>query len=104
MSVEEAAHNELFEKVGNLMATARATQDSVALLRSDTNQRLDSISQAIAAHMGAANGNIKSVSDRVAVLEGDRRMVFGIGGAIAFVLSIFGSWIWDGLKRVLHWA
>ncbi len=46
MKSEQQAHNELFEKVGNLMATAKATQESVALLRSDTNQGIDRISTA----------------------------------------------------------
>ncbi len=104
MSSEEQAHNELFEKVGNLMATAKATQDSVALLRSDTNQGIDRISAAINAHMATTDAKIKEVSDRVAVYEGDRRMFYGIGSALVFVFTICGSWIWDGIKHWLHWA
>lgn len=104
MSHEERAHNELFEKVGNLMATTQATRESVALLRADMNARLDGILQAVNAQNGGTNLNLKGVSDRVSMLEGDRRMVFGVGGAIAFVFSIFGGWIWDSIKHVLRWA
>jgi len=104
MSAEERAHNELFEKVGHLMATAQATQDSVALLRSETAKNLDGISRAISEHMETADKAIASVSGRVAVLETDRRMVYGIGGVIAFVVTFFGSWIRDGIKHILHFS
>jgi len=54
--------------------------------------------------METADKAIASVSGRVAVLETDRRMVYGIGGVIAFVVTFFGSWIRDGIKSILHFS
>jgi hypothetical protein len=54
--------------------------------------------------MDSTDKHIQGVSSRVGVLETDRRMVYGIGGVITFVVTFFGSWIRDGIKSILHFS